>query len=175
MFWGSVTMKGLSSPHLLLASSNALQMIHNLNHLLAQQELAKLTDELDRNVVALFSLGQIHFQFASSLSNNEWRQKISRLYYAVYNVRRSVVLKHTGNFSTDASDHKNVEQLPEGINNRQSHISKLRDLREDRNLADYSHLALISDLVIDPNDALNFATQFITDCRAFLVQKGLTI
>lgn len=168
-------MKGLSPPHLLLASSNALKMIQNLNHLLAQQELAKLTAELNRNVDALFALGVIHFTFASSLNNNDWRQKISRLYYAAYNIRRAVALKHSGAFSTDSSDHKNVDQLPDGMNNRESHINNLRNLREDRNLSDYSHLAIASDLVIAPDDALNFVTQFIADCRHFLLQNGLVV
>lgn len=168
-------MKGLSSPHLLLASSNPLKMIQNLNHLLAQQELAKLVVELDRNVIALFALGTIHFNFASGLDNRDWRQKISRCYYAAYNIRRAVALKHSGAFTTDSSDHKNVDQLPDGLSNRESHISNLRNLREDRNLADYSHLAVVSDLVIAPDDALTFATQFIADCRHFLVQTGVVV
>jgi hypothetical protein len=168
-------MKGLSSPHLLLASPNAMKMIQNLNHLLSKQEVAKLTDELDRNVQGLFKLGLAHQIFAATLSDNDWRQKISRLYYGVYNVRRAVVLKNSGVFSTEPSDHKNVDQLPDGMDNRESHISKLKDLREDRNLADYSHLAGMSDLVITPSEALIFANQFIVDCRQFLLQNGLVV
>ena len=152
-----------------------MKMIHNLNHLLEQQELAKLTAELDRNVVALFSLGQSHFQFASGLDDADWRQKISRLYYAVFNVRRAVTLKHSGVFSTESSDHKNVDLLPPAVGNRESHISHLKDLREDRNLADYSHLAVMADLVISTDDALRFARQFMADCRQFLEQEGLII
>jgi len=73
-------LKGLNTPHLLLASPNPMRMIQNLNHLLAQQELAKLFAELDRNVVDLFKLGMSHYNFAVSLPNSERRQKISRLY-----------------------------------------------------------------------------------------------
>jgi len=167
--------KGLSPPHLLLASSNPIKMIQNLNHLLDQQELAKLTAELDRNVVALFSLGLTHFEFASTVSEKYWRQRISRLYYAVYNVRRAVALKNSGAFSTDSSDHKNVDQLPNNISNRESHINNLRNLREDRNLADYSHLAVKTDLIITPDEAGEFASQFIADCRQFLLDNGLAI
>ena len=105
-----------------------MKMIQNLNHLLEQQELAKLTAELDRNVVALFELGQDHFSFASKLANQDWRQKTSRLYYAVYNARRAISLKHSGAFSTDSSDHKNVDQLPDSVPNRESHISKLMQI-----------------------------------------------
>ena len=167
--------KGLRSPHLLLASANPLKLIQNLNHLLTAQELAKLTTELNVNVSALFGLGLSHFNFASTLTDVDWRQKISRLYYGVYNVRRAVALKHSGIFSTDASDHKNIDQLPDGLNRRELHLNNLRDLREDRNLADYSHLALITNLVVTPDRSTDFATQFIDDCRLFLNQNGLLV
>ncbi len=170
-----VTLRGLNPPHLLLASSNPMKMIQNLDHILEQQELAKLTAELNRNVGLLFALGQTHFDFAAAISNQFWRQKISRLYYAVYNVRRSVALKHSGAFSTDNSDHKNVEQLPDSFTNRDSHIINLRNLREDRNLADYNHFATVTDLVISPDNALAFATQFIADSKTFLVALGVEL
>lgn len=168
-------MKGLSPPHLLLATPNPLRMISNLTHLLNSAELAKLEGELNQNVIALFELGESHLMFATALSVNEWRQKISRLYYAVYNVRRAVVLKHSGGFSTDSSDHKSVDQLPDAIQNKQSHITNLKTLREDRNLADYSHLAVVADLVLSPSDAQTFSNNFVTDCRQFLLQNGLTV
>ena len=167
--------KGLSTPHLLLAAANPLKLILNLNHLLTAQELLKLTVELNANVAALFALGLDHFNFASTLTDANWRQKISRLYYGVYNVRRAVTLKHSGGFSTDSTDHKNIDQLPSGLNNRESHLNNLRDLREDRNLADYSHSAVIANLVITPDAALVFSIQFIADCRQFLNQNGLNI
>jgi len=168
-------MKGLNSPHLLLASGNTLKMIQNLSHVLTTRQLSKISQELDRNVVELFKLGMVHFVFASQLSPVDWRQKISRAYYAVYNVRRAVVLKSTGVFSTDASDHRNIEQLPQSIGNRESHINNLRNLREDRNLADYSHSATLDDLVIAPDDALQFAAQFIEDCKVFFENNGIKL
>ena len=169
-------MKGFSTPHLLLAATNPLKMIQNLNHLLQPVELAKLTTELDKNAKELFALGESHLTFAAPLPDTAWRQKISRLYYAVYNFRRSVVLRDSGRFSTDSSDHNNVEQLPDGVENRESHVLKLRSLREDRNLADYSHQAVITDLVISPTDALAFANTFHSNCRSFLLSKhGLTV
>lgn len=169
-------MKGLNSPHLFLASGNTLKMIQNLNHILTAREIAKISAELDANIVALFALGLEHFYFASSLDNNtEWRQKISRLYYAVYNFRRAIVLKFNGVYSTDSSDHKNIEQLPNSMPNRESHINNLRNLREDRNLADYSHLGTKLDLVIAPDEALVFATQFLEDCKAYFLANGIVI
>jgi hypothetical protein len=168
-------LKGLNTPHLLLASSNPMRMIQNLNHLLAQQELAKLLAELDRNVVDLFKLGVSHYNFAAPLPDSEWRQKISRLYYGAYNVRRAVTLKYNGLFSTDASDHQKFDQLPDALLNKQSHMANLSTLRDDRNLADYNHSAAVSDLVINPSDALAFATLFIADSKSYLAQQGVTI
>jgi hypothetical protein len=101
-------MKGLNPPHLLLASSNPLKMIQNLNHILTAREIGKIAAELDNNAIALFNLGLDHFNFASRLDDRDWRQKISRLYYAVYNLRRAIVLKYNGNYSTDSSDHKTI-------------------------------------------------------------------
>lgn len=167
--------RGLSRPHILLASANVMEMIGNLDSLLTQAEVNKLVNEINRNVRDLFLLGQSHFDFASRLTDDDWRQKISRLYYGVYNVRRAVVLKFNGTFSTDSSDHQRVNQLPDGLANRESHIDNLKALREDRNLADYSHLATIGDLVIAPGDALAFAALFIGDSREFLRQRSVVI
>lgn len=168
-------MKGLIPPHLLLASANPLKMIQNLNHLLTRRELAKLSAELDRNVSALFLLGLNHFDFASALTDRDWRQKISRLYYSVYNARRAIVLKNSGVYSTDSSDHKTVDQLPGMIENRELHINNLKILREDRNLADYSHLAVLEDLVMTPDEAFEFSKNFFKDCRKYLEENGIVI
>lgn len=168
-------MRGPNPPHLLLASSNSMRMIQNLSHILDIGEISKITAEVDRNVVALFALGEYHFAFASSLGDHDWRQKVSRLYYAVYNVRRAVVLKSDGRYSTDSSDHQNVNILPDDIQSRETYAKKLKDLREDRNLADYSHLATVSDLVLEPGDALELASQFINDCRAFLRNQAVAL
>lgn len=167
--------KGLITPHLLLASSNPVKMIRNLNHLLAQAELDKLTAELDRNVRLLFELGLTHYNFASSLNDADWRQKVSRLYYGAYNVRRSISLKYNGTFSTDNSDHKNVDQLPDTLNNKEAHSVNLRNFREDRNLCDYSHQAVMPDLVQAPADWQAFAQAFIADSRVYLAQQGVIV
>jgi uncharacterized protein (UPF0332 family) len=167
--------RGLSPPNILLAATNPLQMIQNLKHLLEEEEIAKLTADIDRNVTLLFTLGRDHITFAIGIENKHWRQKISRLYYAVYNFRRALMLKHSGHFSTDSSDHKSVNELPNQIDNRESHIVSLKNLREDRNLSDYSHLAKQADLVISPDDALTFAKQFEVDCRKYLTDRGVRL
>ena len=167
--------KGLHPPHLLLASSNPVKMLQNLAHILNAAELAKITDDLDKNARSLFHLGETHHNFALPLTDADWRQKISRLYYAVYNVRRAIQLKYNGSFSTDASDHNKLDLLPDTLANKDSHIVNLRNLREDRNLADYNHMAVIGDLVITPTEAENFSTTFIADSRSYLATRGLTV
>jgi len=97
--------KGLSEPHVLLASSNPYKLIRNLSSILAPAEIDKIRTEIDSNVIALFELGMLHHKFAMSLAIREWRQNISRLYYAAYNVKRAISLKCDGTFSTDSSDH----------------------------------------------------------------------
>lgn len=150
-------------------------MIQNLSHVLAENEISKLKAELDRNVVGLFELGKHHYDFALNLGNHNWRQTISRLYYGVYNIRRAVVLKHNGGFSMDSSDHKNIDKLPDDLESRETFSSNLRALREDRNLADYSHLSAVTDLILSPEEALEFSSLFIESCKQFLLNKGLSL
>ena len=167
--------KGLNPPHLLLASSNPVRMIQNLIHVLNQQELAKITAELDKNTIELFKLGELHYDFAAALPDREWRQKISRFYYGAYNVRRAVSLKYKGLFSTESSDHQKADQLPDTLANKQAHIANLTTLREDRNLADYNHFAVVGDLVLSPTDALQFVTSFVSDSKVYLTQQGVNV
>lgn len=167
--------KGLNTPHILLASSNPSKMLTNLAHILNEAELKKLRAEVDNNVIALFRLGYEHFIFARALPDKNWRQKVSRCYYGAYNVRRAVALNHNGSFSTDSSDHKNVDQIPAEVSNSESHKIGLRDLREDRNLADYSHMATQSDLVKTVLQITEFTEQFVADCKTHLETKGITI
>lgn len=133
--------KGLKEPHVLLASGNARKLIRNLEDILSPLEIKKIEDEVDKNVVSLFLLGLSHYEFALSIGVSEWRQSISRLYYAAYNVKRSVSLKHDGSFSTDSGDHMKIDMLPDGFENLGTYKSRLKSLRDDRNLSDYSHLA----------------------------------
>lgn len=167
--------KGLNTPNILLASSNSMKMIQNLKHLLSAKEVGKLTAEIDRNVILLHQLGHSHVSFAATIDNKFWRQKISRLYYAVYNLRRGTMLKCSGHYSTDSSDHKTVDDIPRKLDNRDSHIVNLRNLREDRNLADYSHLAKVGDLIMQPDDAMQFAKQFCEDCDSYLLGEGVAL
>lgn len=150
-------------------------MIKNLNHLLEATAIKRLIVEVDRNVLALYRLGDSHFLFARSISDTDWRQEISRLYYAAYNMRRALLLKDDGSFSTSSSDHQQVDVLPNKLPNKNSYSVKLRDLREDRNLADYSHLGSANDLIMQPDEAMDFVNNFRTDCSSLLKERGISI
>ena len=87
----------LKEPSILLASANCQNdLIRNLRHILSVREIKKLQDEVDQNVTGLLSLGFHHLQFARDVPAGQWRQKISRLYYAALNTKRGVALSHSG-------------------------------------------------------------------------------
>ena len=167
--------KGLSEPHVLLASSNPQRLIKNLAGVLAKAQLKKIDVAVCDEARLLFELGNTHYEFAKTIDATEWRQKISRLYYAAYNVKRAVALRNDGSFSTENKDHATVDALPTTLNNHATYSGKLRNLREDRNLADYSHLAKESDLLISVGDAEELVTDFVKDAKEFLVSKGVTV
>lgn len=167
--------KGLKEPHLFNAGANPLKLIKNLEQIISAAEIRKIRFEIDSNVVGLYMLGESHFNFARSLPQNEWRQRVSRLYYAAYNVRRSVALKHDGSFSTDSSDHKNVNSLPDALDNNAAYKSKLLNLRDDRNLCDYNHLATEQDLLIPLVDCEQIVSDFLSDAKKFLDSQGVNV
>jgi hypothetical protein len=166
----------LKEPSFLLAASNTRKMIHNLEHLLELSALAALRSELDRNVALLFKLGEDHLAYATEATRGgHWRQSISRSYYAAYNVRRAVALHFDGNFATDISDHKEVSKIPTGFPDAATHANHLGVLRDDRNLADYSHLAEEADLVFSPRQALANAIAFRDAAKTYLAGRGVSL
>lgn len=167
--------KGLREPHILLASGNPHRLIKNLGHILTQDEIQKINNAILAEGSALYALGQSHYSFAMSLPASEWRQNISRLYYAVYNTKRALTLMTDGGFSTDSGDHQKIDVLPDQIDNREFYKARLKHLRDDRNLCDYSHNASEGDLLITVADARALATSFLTDAKKFLQDKGVQL
>lgn len=167
--------KGLREPHLFNAGPNPLKLVKNLDGLIDATALDSIRREIDRNVALLFSLGLSHYQFACGISRAEWRQRISRYYYGAYNVKRAVALKHSGQFSTDSSDHKAIDQIPDNIENAAAFRVRLSNLRDDRNLADYSHLAIIDDLLSPPDEWERFVQEFISGAHKYLVAQQVQI
>jgi hypothetical protein len=167
--------KGIKEPHLFNAATNPQRMIRNLVGILDEAELDKIRREIDANVIGLYRLAEGHFVFAKAIKSAEWRQKISRLYYAAYNARRAISLKNDGSYTTDSTDHQKVDVLPDRLDNHALYKSKLKDLRDDRNLADYNHLAKESDLLVSVFEAEKVVTDFINDAKKFLTNLGIII
>ena len=167
--------RGLKEPHVLLASGNPKKLIRNLSLILSPLELQKIQDEVDRNVVSLFALGVGHYDFAMAVPVREWRQNISRLYYAAYNIKRAVSLKNDGLFSTDSADHSKIDSLPDGFDNVDTYRSRLKALRDDRNLSDYSHAAAEADLLFGVVLSRTMVSEFVQDAKRFLLDNGVQV
>ncbi|RJP19036.1 MAG: hypothetical protein C4527_27900 [Candidatus Omnitrophota bacterium] len=166
---------GLKSPHILLAASNTLQMLENIKQILNQDALNAVQVEIDKNVIELFSLGEAHYLFAKQTDKRYWRQRISRFYYGVYNIRRSIQLHFSGVYTTDISDHKKIDVLPDQFPNASQYRQRLKDLREDRNLADYDHTASENDLLFTQDKWEFLVSAFLADARDFLKGRGITL
>jgi hypothetical protein len=163
----------LKEPCILLAGSNWHKLVKNVEHVLDPTAVQRLITEAHRNVLALLQLGESHLQFARNISAKEWRQRISRLYYAALNAKRAVTLQHSGSFSTDVSDHKKIGELPTDFPNTNTYGTRLANLRDDRNIADYDHLAAEDDLLYSPTDAEAMVADFVRDARDYLAQRGV--
>lgn len=131
--------------------------------------------EISKNVAQLYLLGKNHYLFARRQDNREWRQKISRLYYASYNASRAVRLFETGDFATDVSDHKKIEMIPPDFPNRNTYANRLGVLRGDRNLCDYDHTASQEDLALGINESVELVADFLRDAQIYLEGRGVTI
>lgn len=167
--------KGLMEPHVLLASSNPVRLIKNLTYILSPDQIQKIEDEVNRNVSSLYFLGCSHYVFAMAVEDGEWRQVVSRLYYAAYNVKRAISLRCDGAYSTESSDHSKIEFLPSTLENADAYKLRLKNLRDDRNLADYSHSAVEEDLLHTVGSVREMVTQFISDAKKYLLANGVQV
>jgi hypothetical protein len=167
-------MKKLIPPHVLLIG-NPYSAIINLAHILSESELNKIKLAVQEEVRLLYLLGQNHYNFAISINHEEWRQKVSRLYYAAYNTKRAIQLQDSGKYSTDVSDHKDIDSLPQNLNQKTIHGSMLKQLRDDRNLADYSHTGRANDLFVTTEELERKVDSFLTDCKTYLTTAGINL
>ncbi|MDD5335315.1 MAG: hypothetical protein PHS32_16405 [Rhodoferax sp.] len=167
-------MKNLVSPHVLLIG-NPYTTINNLKGILDDIALENIKKAVILEIQLLFQLGMDHYSFAKNIDQKYWRQKVSRLYYAAYNIRRAIQLQDSGKYSTDVSDHKDIDNLPPSLNQRTIHGSMLRQLRDDRNLADYSHLGQEGDLFATTKELEQKVDEFLIDCRNYLKKAGIIL
>jgi hypothetical protein len=165
----------MKSPHLLRASSNVRKLKDNLVNIIDATAISAIEAEICANAAQLYALGRGHYNFAVRQNNDSWRQKVSRLYYAAYNVSRAVRLCVNGEYSVEVSDHKKIEMLPDDFPNKNRYSNRLGVLREDRNLCDYDHTAKMADLVIDMDEAVDLVQEFLKDAQSYLEQRGVKV
>ena len=127
----------MNSPHLLLAGSNSRRIQQNLSGILDQESIDTIENEIKKNCVQLFELGMKHYHFARRQSNRQWRQTVSRLYFASYCISRAIRLGIKGDYSQETKDHAKIGDLPDDFPNQSTYSNRLGVLRDDRNLADY--------------------------------------
>lgn len=161
------------SPHLLLAAANVRKLHSNLVNVVEQAALDSIQTEINVNIGQLYALGRAHFSFAQRHNNRDWRQKASRLYYGAYNVSRAVRLCVSGEYSTDPSDHKKIQSLPDDFPNKNTYANRLAVLREDRNLCDYDHAASRNDLLSSVEDSAEIVEKFLRDAKGYLRGRGV--
>lgn len=161
--------------NLISVSRNARQLISVISPLLPKESVDRLELEISNHAKDLFRLGEHHSQFAEKLTEKDWRQMVSRSYYGAYNCRRALMLYKFGSYSTDPSDHKKVAEIPEDFPEKETRSARLRDLREDRNTADYDHSATVDDLIITPREAVEFSKRFIQDAKKYFSENGFDI
>ena len=164
----------MKAPHL-LNLGNARKVKQNLSGILPRRALAQIEQEIARNATRLYALGRHHYLFAMRQSSPNWRQKVSRLYYAAYNVSRAVRLQVSGDYSTDVKDHQKFDNLPDDFPARPRYANQLAVLREDRNTCDYDHTATAVDLALGTTESTMLVREFLDDAKSYLRSHDLSL
>jgi hypothetical protein len=164
----------LKTPHL-LNLGNPRRAKENLSGILDQAALDRIEDEIGTNAEALYRLGRQHYLFAIRQSHPNWRQRVSRLYYAAYNVSRAIRLFVSGAYSTEVKEHQKFNELPDDFPSKARYANQLAVLREDRNMCDYDHTCRASDLVLGTTQSTSLVKEFIDTARSYLAKKGLKL
>ena len=165
----------MSEKFRLLLKKNPNEIKHGLSEILDLSSLDTIQKEINHNVLALFDLGLNHYDFAKSLDAKDWRHKISRFYYAAYNIARAVRLHSSGVYSVDSTDHKKVGELPDDFPDKEKYENDLPVLRDDRNMCDYDHISTLSNVKIGINETLTLVNEFIQTAKEYLRQRNVEI
>jgi hypothetical protein len=153
---------------------NLLKVARCLGGVLSVDELRKIQQVHVRNVWEGIGLARAHLRFAKSTGGpSNWRQRVSRAYYACYCASRAVRLAQHGGFSTDVEDHKKIGQLPDDFPRRDVWAELFVKFRGDRNLADYDPTVGASALEHTTREYVERADRFLRDAVAYLRSKGL--
>ncbi|PJI44189.1 MAG: hypothetical protein CTR54_08000 [Rhizobium sp.] len=158
-----------------LEAGNPRKIAKAYSGLLLPSEIEKIKIEARNHSASMYALGVHHYRFAVKVTAPYWRQKISRLYYASYNVSKSVRFDYDGNHSTDVKDHSKVGALPNSFPNKATYENELSTLREDRNSCDYDHLVKASDLIRSTSEYTRLVTSFLRDSHDYLIARGVNL
>lgn len=142
---------------------------------LSNDSRQRIENELNEHVLGLFELGVTHFKFAERLRSSEWRQQISRYYYACYNASKALRFFSDGNFSAEVADHKKVGELPDDFPERDRFKLNLETMRTDRNTSDYDHIAGVDDLLSTPTDIALTTRDFLNTVKDYCLARGLPL
>jgi len=154
------------NPNKIITAYSSVLDVANIEAIKGQSKL---------HTAAMYKLGVIHYRFATSLTRPHWRQKISRLYYAGYNVSKSIRYDSDGNHSTDVKDHAKVGALPDGFSNKATYENELKSLREDRNSCDYDHMIKAPDLLQSTSYYQALISRFLRDAHDHLSARGVIL
>lgn len=159
----------------ILSFSNVRKVEKSLEPIIGPAATALITAEIEEHSKKMFRLALRHYRFALGCSAQQWRHKISRLYYASYNASKTIRFYVEGNFNTDVSDHKKIGNLPSGFSDRERFENQLPILRACRNDCDYNHDVLVGDLVLSPKEAQLLTRDFLKATKGFLGASGLSV
>jgi hypothetical protein len=159
----------------LLSIGNIRKVKTSLSGILDEAALDRIEEEIESNVSALLDLARGQYRFAAVQSHHNWRQRVSRLYYAAYNGTRAIRLYVSGEYSTDVKDHQKFDRLPSDFPTRSIYVNKFTVLREDRNTADYDHTSRARDLVLGTRESTELIEAFLKDATAYLTARGANL
>lgn len=163
----------MKNSSLLNAAPNPRKMIDHLKSLLDHDSQELLEEKLNDEVISLQQLGENFLKFAMTAHNEHWRHIISRLYYSAYHYTKAIKLHHSGQYSTDITEHKKIVNLPGDFPKKDAYSLKLSALRSDRNLCDYDHTISINDLAQSIDDWKVSVKEFSEESKTYLRAKGL--
>jgi len=159
----------------ILQIGNLRKIKEGLKDLLGEEGCEKIETGIKNECQGLYSLALNHYRFANGLSRHQWRQKVSRYYYAAYMGSRTIRLYVHGDYSIDVKDHSKIGQIPSKFPKQSEFSNKLDLLREDRNTCDYDHNARASELNLTTSEAYDLVTEFLVQAQGFLQERGLIL
>lgn len=158
-----------------LKAGNPRKIAALYSAILSAETVANIENELSEHALALFSLALDHYNFAERQRASEWRQRVSRYYYACYSASKALRFFVDGNLSAEVTDHKRIGELPDDFQDRERFKLNLETMRTDRNTSDYDHIAVVGDLLSTPSDVANTTKEFLIAVKVYCQNRGLEL